>query len=146
MVVCCSPIASRSADCVLGVARFISSARTIWDIIGPDRNSNSPFCWLYIDAPVTSLGSRSGVNWTLRNWHPVVTAMDLASIVLPTPGTSSTSTCPRLIRDIVANRTVSCLPTMTLPMLMMIRSASSVCLEWILEVSAISVAVAAVVN
>ena len=31
---------------------------------GPGRNSNSAVRWLKIDAPVTSEGIRSGVNWT----------------------------------------------------------------------------------
>ena len=34
-VTCCSSIASSSADCVLGVARLISSASTTWATIGP---------------------------------------------------------------------------------------------------------------
>ena len=39
-VTCDSSIASSSADCVFGVARFTSSASTISDMIGPGRNSN----------------------------------------------------------------------------------------------------------
>ena len=41
-----SSMHSRSADCVLGVARLISSARTTWAMIGPARNSNSCVFWL----------------------------------------------------------------------------------------------------
>ncbi len=67
-------MASSSADCVFGVARLISSASTIWAMIGPGRNSNSRSRWLKIDTPVTSLGSMSGVNWMRRNEQP----MDLA--------------------------------------------------------------------
>ena len=37
-----SSIASSSADCVLGVARLISSASTTCAMIGPGRNSKSP--------------------------------------------------------------------------------------------------------
>ena len=37
-----SSIASRKADCVRGVARLISSARTMLANSGPGRNSNSP--------------------------------------------------------------------------------------------------------
>ena len=40
-VIVCSSIASSSADCVLGVARLISSARTICAMSGPGRNSKS---------------------------------------------------------------------------------------------------------
>ncbi len=35
-------------------------------MIGPGRNSNSWVFWLKIDRPVTSEGSRSGVNWIRR--------------------------------------------------------------------------------
>ena len=41
-----SSMHSSSADCVFGVARLISSARTIWAMIGPGRNSNSWVFWL----------------------------------------------------------------------------------------------------
>ena len=46
IVDCRSSIASSSADCVFGVARLISSARTTWLMIGPGRNSNSRVFWL----------------------------------------------------------------------------------------------------
>ena len=36
-------------------------------MIGPGRNSNSAVFWLKIERPVTSDGSRSGVNWMRRN-------------------------------------------------------------------------------
>ena len=36
---------------------------TTWAMIGPGRNSNSAVFWLKIERPVTSDGSRSGVNW-----------------------------------------------------------------------------------
>ena len=80
---------SRRALWVLGVARLISSASTTWAMIGPGRNSNSWVFWLKIESPVTSDGSRSGVNWMRRKVHPTLRLMALASIVLPTPGTSS---------------------------------------------------------
>ena len=41
-----SSMASSSADCVLGVARLISSASTTLAKIGPGRNSNSLVFWL----------------------------------------------------------------------------------------------------
>ena len=53
---------SSSADCVFGVERLISSARTMFANTGPARNSNSLVFWLKMEAPVTSEGSKSGVN------------------------------------------------------------------------------------
>ena len=85
-VICRSSMHSRSADWVLGVARLISSASTTWLTTGPGRNSNSWVFWLKIERPVTSVGSRSGVNWMRRNEHPRLFASALASIVLPVPG------------------------------------------------------------
>ncbi len=46
IVDCRSSMDSRSALCVLGVARLISSASTTWLMIGPGRNSNSWVFWL----------------------------------------------------------------------------------------------------
>ena len=77
---------SSSALCVFGVARLISSASTTWAKIGPGRNSNSVVFWLKIERPVTSDGSRSGVNWMRRKMQPMLWLSALASIVLPTPG------------------------------------------------------------
>ena len=42
--------------------------------MGPGRNSNSSARWFQIDEPVTSVGSRSGVNWTRENPRPVTLA------------------------------------------------------------------------
>ena len=86
-----SSMHSSRADCVLGVARLISSASTTWLMIGPGRNSNSRVFWLKIDSPETSDGSRSGVNWMRRNEQPRLRAIALARTVLPVPGTSSMS-------------------------------------------------------
>ena len=44
-----------------------------------------------IATPVTSLGSRSGVNWIRRTLASIDAARALASVVFPTPGTSSIS-------------------------------------------------------
>ena len=85
---------SRSADCVLGLARLISSPRTMLAKMAPGLNSKSPRSWLKTFTPVTSVGSRSGVNWIRRNEQSIDRAMALASIVLPHPGTS-TRRCPR---------------------------------------------------
>ena len=49
---------------------------------------------------MTSLGSRSGVNWMRLKVQPIARARLLASIVLPTPGTSSISRWPWQARPI----------------------------------------------
>ncbi len=82
---------SSSADWVFGEARLISSAMTTLANTGPGRNSNSAVCRLKIDMPVMSPGSRSGVNCTRLTEQSMDRASALASEVLPTPGTSSTS-------------------------------------------------------
>src|ERR687886_431389 len=66
-----------------------------------------------MDTPVTSLGSRSGVNWMRLKVQPLARARLLASIVLPTPGTSSISRCPWAASPITASSTSACLPTST---------------------------------
>ena len=45
--------------------------------------------------PLTSLGSRSGVNWIRLKLLPTLRAIALARTVFPTPGTSSIRTWPR---------------------------------------------------
>jgi hypothetical protein len=57
-----SSMTSRRADCVLGDARLISSARTISAKTGPAWKTHSPVFWLNMFTPVMSEGSRSGVN------------------------------------------------------------------------------------
>src|ERR671931_446200 len=47
-----------------------------------------------METPVTSLGTRSGVHWTRRNARSSERATARASVVFPTPGTSSSRTCP----------------------------------------------------
>ena len=61
-VTCRSCIASSSADWVFGGVRLISSASSSPQNSGPARNENSAVRWSYTNEPVTSLGSRSGVN------------------------------------------------------------------------------------
>ena len=131
---------SSSADCVLGVARLISSARTTWAMIGPGRNSNSWVWRLKIDRPVTSDGNRSGVNWMRRKLQPRLRATALASIVLPVPGTSSISRWPRHRRATSVRRTSWRLPMMTRSTfaatlspvsLMLVICLSSACRGWI---------------
>ena len=85
---------SSSADCVRGDARLSSSASTTFANTGPGRNANSLVRWSNTLTPVTSLGSTSGVNWMRANEQSSERASARASVVLPTPGTSSTSTWP----------------------------------------------------
>ena len=61
---------------------------------GPGRNSNSFVRWLKTLTPVTSVGSRSGVNWRRENERWSERASDFASTVFPTPGKSSMIRCP----------------------------------------------------
>jgi hypothetical protein len=57
--------------------------------------------------PVTSDGSRSGVNCTRENEQSIERAIALASIVFPTPGKSSMIRCPSLTRQSTQRRSVS---------------------------------------
>src|SRR3990170_3819299 len=125
IVAWCSSMHSSSALCVFGVARLISSASTTWAMIGPGRNSNSAVFWLKIERPVTSDGSRSGVNWMRRKLQPILRLIALASIVLPTPGTSSIRMWPSHRRATRAIRTSRCLPMITRSTLAATRSAES---------------------
>ena len=54
--------------------------------IGPGRNSKSPSRWFQIDEPVTSAGSRSGVNWTRLKPSPLASAKERAVERLREPG------------------------------------------------------------
>src|SRR6266851_1715899 len=115
MVTWCSSIASSSAAWVLGVARLISSASSTCANTGPGRNSNSLIFWLKARTPVMSEGSRSGVNWMRRNDASSERASALASIVLPTPGTSSISRWPWQRSVIRQRRTSSSLSRIARP-------------------------------
>ena len=112
-----SLIASSRLLCVLGVARLISSARMMLLKTGPRRNSNSCVLWLKMLTPRMSLGSRSEVNWMRRKVLLIDWASECASTVLPTPGTSSISRCPRASRVTRAISTASVLPLTTISML-----------------------------
>ena len=81
--------------------------------IAPGLNSKSPRSWLKTLTPVTSVGSRSGVNWIRRNEQSIERAIALASIVLPTPGTSSIRRCPSATSAASASRISGCLPWTT---------------------------------
>ena len=72
-----SSIASSSADCVFGDARLISSASTTLANTAPGRNSKSLRVRSQTETPVTSDGSRSGVNWMRRHVPPIERAMRL---------------------------------------------------------------------
>src|SRR3954470_20841603 len=98
--VCTSTVTLRSCmhssrpDWVFGEARLISSTRTTLAKIGPGRNSKRPSRWLKPLVPTRSAGSRSAVPCTRAKARSSERAMARASVVLPTPGRSSTSTWP----------------------------------------------------
>src|SRR5436190_3611880 len=98
---------SSSAACVFGDARLTSSTRSRFAKTGPGRNSNSFALWLKTFTPVTSDGSRSGVNWIRENEQSSERASAFASIVFPTPGKSSMIRCPSATRDRTTRRSVS---------------------------------------
>src|SRR3954469_16036419 len=112
---------SRRADWVLGEARLISSPTTMLANTPPGRNSNSRLFWLNTETPVTSEGSRSGVNWIRRTEQSMLRASALLSIVLPTPGTSSMRRCPSASSTTSVDDTRSVLPSMTFSMLVRTR-------------------------
>ena len=91
-VTVCSSIASSSADCVFGVARFISSASRMFVITRPCLYSKLFVSRLYIVKPVISDAVTSGVNCARRLTSPAAFPIAFASVVFPVPGTSSTST------------------------------------------------------
>ena len=62
-----------------------------------------------------SEGSTSGVNWMRPYCRPSARLKASAVVVLPVPGTSSSSTCPRESTAIRIFSRVASLPTMTLP-------------------------------
>ena len=109
---CRSSITSSSADCVRGEARLISSARTTLANTGPGWKTNSLASWWKTETPVTSPGSRSGVNWIRCHGVPSAPARLRASDVFPTPGTSSSSRWPSASRQTRARSTTSALPWM----------------------------------
>src|SRR5581483_11799533 len=114
---CASFMASSSADCVLGVVRLISSASTMLVKSGPALNTNSPRFGSHTETPSTSDGSMSEVNWMRWNETPMERASAEASVVLPTPGTSSMRRWPRATRPMTASRTTAGLPTRARPTL-----------------------------
>ena len=90
-------MASRSADCVLGVARLISSARRRCAKTGPCWNSNCrrpPAASITMFVPRMSAGMRFGVNWILLKERSSTSLRVRTNSVFPSPGTPSSRTCP----------------------------------------------------
>jgi hypothetical protein len=112
-----SAITSSNADWVLGDARLISSPTTMLENTAPGRNSNSLVRRLKICTPVTSVGSRSGVNWMRFQLPAIDSAMALANDVFPTPGTSSIRRWPSASMQHKASEMTSRLPRTTRSML-----------------------------
>ncbi len=113
-----SCIASRSADCVFGVARFISSAKTKLAKSGPDwkrkaRCPSMPSSMIFV--PVISAGIRSGVNWIRLNFNFRAWPNVRINIVLPRPGTPSMRIWPPLNTPTSTCLTTSFWPTITRP-------------------------------
>src|SRR5919201_419277 len=107
IVTCCSCMHSSSAACVFGDARLISSTSRMLAKTGPGRNSNSFERWLNTLTPVTSDGSRSGVNWRRENEQSIERASAFASAVFPTPGRSSIIRWPSASRQRTVSSSVS---------------------------------------
>ena len=116
---------SSSADWVLGEARLISSPTTTLANTGAGLELELAGLLVVDRTPVTSLGSRSGVNWIRRTVASIERASALASVVLPTPGTSSMSRWPSASRTTRASRTTSGLPSITRLMLAAMRAPSA---------------------
>ena len=106
-----SSIASSNAACVFGEARLISSASTMLANTPPGRNSKRLPVREKTVTPVTSDGNRSGVNWMRFHSDANDAAIALASVVLPTPGTSSISRWPSAARHTSDSLMASPLPT-----------------------------------
>src|SRR5688500_4180825 len=120
-----SCIASSSADCVRGVARLISSTRRRFANTGPARKSKRCVCGSKIETPVMSDGTRSGVHCTRRNSSASVRATARASVVFPTPGTSSRSTWPSTSSAAKSCSIAARLPMTTRPTCSTRRAAAS---------------------
>src|SRR5207245_1698669 len=91
---------------------------------GPGRNWKDRSFGLWSDPPVTSLGGRAGGHWTRRKSARIERASARASIVLPTPGTSSMSTWPRASSAATTVSTAARLPSTTRSTLSTSRAAS----------------------
>ncbi len=112
VLTCRSSIASSSALCAFGLARFTSSASSSCVNSGPLRKWNCCVLRSKTDTPMMSAGSRSLVNCTRCHARPKTWASACARVVLPTPGTSSIKRCPRARRQATARRNWAGLPRM----------------------------------
>src|SRR6478752_3980217 len=108
-----SSMASSSALWVRGLARLTSSASSSWVKIGPWRKLKRWLARSKIETPMMSAGSRSLVNCTRCQASPSTCASACASVVLPTPGTSSISRWPRASRQARHRRICAGLPRIT---------------------------------
>ena len=92
----CSCMASRRAAWVFGVARLISSARTMEAKRGPfwKRKLLPSSVRTRMLVPVISAGMRSGVNWMREKGRSSTFDSTRTRWVLPRPGTPSSSTLP----------------------------------------------------
>ena len=106
-------IASSRALWVRGLARLISSASSTWANRGPGRKRKLPEAGSSTLTPIRSPGSRSLVNDCRRKPSPWLRASASARVVLPVPGRSSISRCPRASRQATARLTCRSLPTST---------------------------------
>src|SRR5512133_346802 len=135
IVTCCSCMHSSSADCVFGEARLISSTSRRLAKTGPGLNSNSFERWSNTFTPVTSDGSRSGVNCMRENDTSSERASALASIVFPTPGKSSRIRWPSPTRQRTHRRRVSSGAWTTRPRLStiapMVSAAAALSTRWL---------------
>src|SRR5438270_10889426 len=120
-------MASRSADCVLGMARLTSSTSRTLAKTGPGWKTNSRDFGSKMERPVTTVGCRSGVPWMREtDAPPMERASARARIVLAVPGMSSRSTCPPEIIVAITRRISSGLPWTTGSTLTASRPASSI--------------------
>ena len=111
MVTVRSCIAWRSAACVLGGVRLISSASSSSVNTGPLLSMNW-FVWkLNRFVPITSPGIRSGVNWIRLKDRWSAAAKLRAMSVFAVPGTPSRSTCPSERSEASSRSTTASWPT-----------------------------------
>ena len=89
-----SSMTSSRAACVLAEVRLISSPRSRLQKTAPGRKTNECVSSSYMLKPVMSAGIVSGVNWMRRYSKPSAREKASASVVLPTPGASSSKTLP----------------------------------------------------
>jgi hypothetical protein len=89
---------------------LISSTRKMGVKIGPGWNSKACVRWLKIVRPRMSEGSVSGVHWSRWTARPSAFPMASASVVFPTPGTSSIRRCPFDRRQTTASSTADAGP------------------------------------